>query len=114
MTAEVVEPGNVGFCTCVPDFCLGVPGDGGDGEGQRVCRACRNLDSEEGCLLDSIGATATCRTCRRPITFETVDVPGYLLRTGWSDRSPRDGLVCFSAIHYRHVPDWVPADEARR
>jgi hypothetical protein len=51
--------------------------------------------------------TATCRTCGQPITFETVDREheGRLPATGWSDGFRRDALVCFSAIHYEHIPD---------
>ncbi len=50
------------------------------------------------------GDTGICRTCTELITFTTVEEPGYLPRTGWSDGAHRDALVCFKAIGYRHVP----------
>lgn len=50
------------------------------------------------------GDTGICRTCALPITYETVEEPGYKPRTGWSDGARRDALVCFSAINYRHAP----------
>lgn len=52
----------------------------------------------------TVGDTGICRTCALPITFATVEEPGYLPRTGWSDGARTDALVCFSAVHYRHVP----------
>ena len=45
-----------------------------------------------------------CRTCMRPLTWETRTEPGYLPRTGWYDDVRSDPLVCFKAIDYRHVP----------
>lgn len=50
------------------------------------------------------GDTGICRTCARPITFTTVEEPGYNPRTGWSDGARRDALVCFKAVDYAHVP----------
>jgi hypothetical protein len=56
--------------------------------------------------VSAIGATSTCRTCEKPIEYGPVTQPGgYLARIGWSDGSPRDGLICFRALHYAHVPD---------
>ena len=52
----------------------------------------------------AIGDTAICRTCRKPIVWETRTDPGYLPRTGWSDQYPKDAFVCFSALNYAHVP----------
>lgn len=46
----------------------------------------------------------TCRTCRKPVVYETRTDPGYLPRTGWSDQAPRDAFVCFSADAYTHTP----------
>lgn len=45
-----------------------------------------------------------CRTCMRPITFETRTEPGFLPREGWYDDARVDALVCFKAHGYRHVP----------
>lgn len=45
-----------------------------------------------------------CRTCMRPITFETRTEPGYLPREGWYDDARVDALVCFKAVSYNHVP----------
>lgn len=45
-----------------------------------------------------------CRTCMRPLTWETRTEPGYLPRTGWYDDARSDPLVCFKAADYRHVP----------
>lgn len=52
----------------------------------------------------TIGDSGVCRTCARAIVFETVEEPGYLPRTGWSDGSRVDALVCFKSSGYRHVP----------
>ena len=60
----------------------------------------------------ALGAEATCRTCRRHITWEVVEEWGYLPRTGWSDKFPRDALVCFKAADYRHVPTTADYDKA--
>jgi hypothetical protein len=45
-----------------------------------------------------------CRTCMRPLTWETRTEPGYLPRTGWYDDARSDPLVCFKAADYQHVP----------
>jgi hypothetical protein len=47
-----------------------------------------------------------CRTCLAPIWNEGGTVGRVKHTTGWSDRIERggDSLVCFKAIHYRHVP----------
>lgn len=45
-----------------------------------------------------------CRTCARPITYETRTEQGYLPREGWYDDARTDALVCFQAIDYQHVP----------
>lgn len=52
----------------------------------------------------ALGTTATCRTCGKPITFQTVFETGYLPRVGWSDQAPRDALVCFRAANLTHSP----------
>lgn len=47
-----------------------------------------------------------CRTCLAPIWKEGGNI-GYVDHDeGWSDRIERggDSLVCFKAVHYRHVP----------
>lgn len=46
-----------------------------------------------------------CRTCLAPIWYEVGEV-GHRELTDWSDRIKRggDSLVCFRAVHYRHVP----------
>lgn len=45
-----------------------------------------------------------CRTCMRPLTWETRTEPGFKPRTGWHDDARSDALVCFKAVDYRHVP----------
>lgn len=49
-------------------------------------------------------AAVLCRTCLRPITYETRVEPGYEPRTGWYDDARVDALVCFKSIDYNHVP----------
>jgi hypothetical protein len=53
----------------------------------------------------TLGDTGLCRNCAEPIWFEEGEVGGNK-RVGWSDRITRggDSLVCFRAVHYRHVP----------
>jgi hypothetical protein len=81
------------------------------------CRDCGPgyRTGDEGCRHDhagvgreyqpEVGETGICRTCARPIWFETGEV-GHRERIGWSDRIARggDSLVCFRAVSYRHVP----------
>lgn len=47
-----------------------------------------------------------CRTCLEPIWNEGGTVGHRRRDEGWSDRIERggDSLVCFKAVHYRHVP----------
>jgi hypothetical protein len=47
-----------------------------------------------------------CRTCLAPIWNEGGTIGHRKRDTGWSDRIEQggDSLVCFKAIHYRHVP----------
>ena len=47
-----------------------------------------------------------CRTCLAPIWNEGGTIGRRKQDTGWSDRIERggDSLVCFKAVHYRHVP----------
>jgi hypothetical protein len=54
--------------------------------------------------LPTLGDTAVCRHCLKPITYEVVKESGYLDRTGWSDGHWRDALVCFRALNYSHAP----------
>jgi hypothetical protein len=59
-----------------------------------------------------------CRTCMRPLTWETRTEPGYLPRTGWYDDARSDPLVCFKAVDYRHVPltarEWAYYEAGQR
>ena len=59
-----------------------------------------------------------CRTCMRPLTWETRTDPGYLPREGWYDDAHSDPLVCFKAADYRHVPltdrEWAYYDAGRK
>lgn len=50
------------------------------------------------------GDAILCRTCMRPITFETRTEPDHLPREGWYDDCRVDQLICFKAADYRHVP----------
>lgn len=45
-----------------------------------------------------------CRTCMRPLTWETRTEPGYLPRQGWYDDASTEPVVCFKAVDYRHEP----------
>lgn len=49
-------------------------------------------------------ALILCRTCLRPITWETRTEPGFKPRTGFYDDARVDALVCFKAVSYRHEP----------
>ena len=59
-----------------------------------------------------------CRTCMRPLTWETRTEPGFLSRQGWYDDARTDALVCFKAVHYRHEPltdrEWAYYEAGRR
>jgi hypothetical protein len=59
-----------------------------------------------------------CRTCLRPLTWETRTEPGYLPRTGFYDDARSDPLICFSAISYRHEPltnrEWAYYEAGQR
>lgn len=77
-----------------------------------VCPSCGGQSLEpalDGCAAPhhnhapAEGDTATCRYCRKPITYGTRTEPGYLPRTGWRD-AHREPLVCFSARDLTHVP----------
>jgi hypothetical protein len=63
-------------------------------------------------------AVILCRTCLRPITWETRTEPGYLPRTGFYDDTRVDALICFCAISYRHEPltdrEWAYYEAGRR
>jgi len=59
----------------------------------------------------AIGTKGICRTCGLQITYDVVEEHGYLPRTGWSDGAHVDALICFKAVHYRHVP---PSGVCRR
>ena len=47
-----------------------------------------------------------CRTCLEPIWNEGGTVGHRKVDAGWSDRIEQggDSIVCFRAVHYRHVP----------
>lgn len=60
--------------------------------------------SEASSPSEEIGDTGVCRFCERDILYREVNTPGFLPRTGWSDEFPRDPLVCFSALNYKHEP----------
>ena len=49
-------------------------------------------------------AAILCRTCLRPLTWETRTEPGFKPRTGWYDDARSAPLVCFKARDYRHEP----------
>lgn len=59
-----------------------------------------------------------CRTCMRPITWETRTEPGYLPRTGFYDDARVDPLICFKAVNYRHEPlsnrEWAYYEAGQR
>lgn len=55
--------------------------------------------------MSTLNATATCRTCHQPITFTSDSRDGRVRpHTGWSDDSPSNPLVCFSAASLTHSP----------
>lgn len=62
----------------------------------------------------TLGDTATCLTCRKPITYCVVEEHGYKPRTGWSDGYRVDALVCFQSIDYSHKPTQWPTTPATR
>ena len=76
------------------------------------CRAAAGslADAEKDAGTDEMGSpyldrsAVLCRTCLRPLTWETRTEPGYLPRTGWYDDACFGPLVCFKAAGYRHVP----------
>lgn len=80
--------------------------------------------SESGAGSDEMGtpylerSAVLCRTCMRPLTWETRTEPGYLPRTGWYDDAHSDPLVCFKAVDYRHVPltarEWAYYEAGQR
>lgn len=45
-----------------------------------------------------------CRTCMRPLTWETRTESGYLPRTGFYDDARSDPLICFRSADYQHHP----------
>lgn len=51
-----------------------------------------------------VGDETLCRTCMRPIAWDTQVEPGFLPRTGWYDDARVDALTCFLAANYRHEP----------
>lgn len=59
-----------------------------------------------------------CRTCMRPLTWETRTEPGFNPRQGWYDDARTDPLICFSAVDYRHVPltdrEWAYYEAGRQ
>lgn len=67
-------------------------------------------DAEKDAPVDQMGdpysdrSAVLCRTCMRPLTWETRVEPGFLPRTGWYDDARSDPLICFKAADYRHVP----------
>lgn len=58
----------------------------------------------EGGFRYSDRAAILCRTCLRPLTWETRTEPSFRPRTGWYDDAPSDPLICFKAVGYRHEP----------
>lgn len=72
----------------------------------------------EGGFRYSDRAATLCRTCLRPLTWETRTEPGYLPRAGWYDDARSDPLVCFKARNYRHVPltdrEWAYYEAGQR
>lgn len=72
----------------------------------------------EGGFRYSDRAAILCRTCLRPLTWETREEPGYNPRTGWYDDARSDPLVCFKAREYRHVPltdrEWAYYEAGQR
>ena len=59
-----------------------------------------------------------CRTCLRPLTWETRTEPGYNPRTGFYDDTRSDPLICFKAVDYRHEPltdrEWAYYEAGQR
>lgn len=55
--------------------------------------------------MTELATKAMCRTCRKPITYTTVELAGYRPRTGWSDGHQTFPLACFSAANLKHSPD---------
>lgn len=72
----------------------------------------------EGGFRYSDRAAILCRTCLRPITWETRIEPGFLPRTGWYDDARTDPLICFRAVGYRHEPltdrEWAYYEAGQR
>lgn len=58
----------------------------------------------EGGFAYSDRTAILCRTCLRPLAWETRTEPGYQPRTGWYDDARTDPLICFKAVSYRHEP----------
>jgi hypothetical protein len=72
----------------------------------------------EGGFRYSDRAAILCRTCLRPLTWETRTEPGHLPRAGWYDDARSDPLVCFKARDYQHVPltdrEWAYYEAGQR